>query len=297
MLVDLVQVLTADTVRLDGAWHLPAADAIANRQGRCDAAVLVHGTGANFYGSSLLERLAGWLAEAGVAALRVNTRGHDLMSTAHATLGPRRQGAAYELVDDARYDLEAWVRHARERGHERVLLVGHSLGAMKSIYCLAHREQPPGLEPVCGLVAVSPPRLSYTRFATSSRASEFLADFSRADQLVRDGQGETLIPIRFPMPYQVSAQGYVDKYGPTERYNVLKLVDRLPCPALFTYGDQELRGNPAFEGLADELEALDPQRKRWRVDVLAGADHFYAGAQQDLWCRVERWLRSTAAES
>lgn len=294
MIVDLVHTLTADGLRLDGALHAPSRDEVA-RPLDGDAVVLVHGTGANFYGSSLLERLAEKLAAAGLAALRVNTRGHDLMSTAHGTLGPRRQGAAAELVDDCRYDLAAWVGFLRERGWPRVTLLGHSLGALKSVYALAEREGRPPLPPVERLVAISPPRLSYARFAAGARAEEFLRDYQAAARLVESGAGDELLPIRFPIPYAITAQGYVDKYGPAERYNLLSFVERVPVPTLFTFGEQELRGNVAFAGLADELEALDPERGRWRVDVLAGADHFYAGAQSDLWARIERWWRATPA--
>lgn len=172
-------------------------------------------------------------------------------------------------------------------------LLGHSLGALKSVYALSQAEGRPPLPPVERLIAISPPRLSYTRFTAGARAEEFLRDFQAAARLVENGAGEELLAIRFPIPYAITARGYVDKYGPSERYNLLTFVERLPVPSLFTFGEQELRGNVAFAGLAEELEALDPPRSRWRVDVLPGADHFYAGAQNDLWARIERWWRAT----
>src|SRR5947209_11384274 len=78
MLCDLVQTTTRDGVRLDGVYQAPAARASLP----VDAFVLVHGTGGNFYSSTLLDALAAMLLDQGVGALRVNTRGHDLISTA-----------------------------------------------------------------------------------------------------------------------------------------------------------------------------------------------------------------------
>lgn len=283
MLVDLVRVTTRDGVRLDGAlW--PAA---APPQVDVDAVVLVHGTGSNFYGSTLTEFLGQRFGELGVAALSINTRGHDLLSTAATSDGPSRQGAAYEIVDDCRHDLAAWIDMLVARGLTRVGLVGHSLGALKSVYFLAHE----GHAAVRWVVAVSPPRLSAEHFLASPKRESFAADLAEAEAHLAAGRASRLMDIRFPLPYSISAAGFVDKYGPAERYNVLRFVDRLPCPALFTYGGQELQSNVAFQGLAAELEALDPQRQRWAVETVADADHFYSAARDGLWSRIGRWLK------
>ena len=53
-----------------------------------DAAIVVHGTGSNFYTSSIGEGLAPKLLADGLAVLRINTRGHDVISNA-ATLQGR----------------------------------------------------------------------------------------------------------------------------------------------------------------------------------------------------------------
>ena len=55
MLLDLVQITTRDGVRLDGAWQLPAPG-IASAW-PVDGVCLVHGTGGNFYSSTLFDAL------------------------------------------------------------------------------------------------------------------------------------------------------------------------------------------------------------------------------------------------
>src|SRR3954468_10648220 len=132
MLVELVQVTTRDGVRLDGMFQAPG-DSTSPRP-PVDAVCFVHGTGGNFYSSTLFDSLAGRLLEWGCGVLRVNTRGHDGISTAVTDRGGRRLGAAYEVVDDCRHDLAAWVEWLRQTAGPRVGLVGHSLGAVKALY-------------------------------------------------------------------------------------------------------------------------------------------------------------------
>src|SRR5581483_8916205 len=119
---------------------------------------LVHGTGGNFYSSTLFDTLAERLLSLGCGVLRVNTRGHDGISTAITQRGGRRLGAAYEIVDDCRHDIAAWVSWLVQAAGPRVGLIGHSLGAIKCLYALVNDPQPA----VARLVAISPPCLSYS---------------------------------------------------------------------------------------------------------------------------------------
>src|SRR5207249_11282962 len=127
-----------------------------------DAFCCVHGTGGNFYSSTLFDTLAERFLELGCAVLRVNTRGHDGISNAVTARGGRRLGAAYEVMDECRHDLAAWIDWLKERVGPRVGVIGHSLGAVKCLYALAHD---PGLQ-VVAAVGISPPRLSYSWFCS-----------------------------------------------------------------------------------------------------------------------------------
>src|SRR5205823_5319742 len=154
-----------------------------------------------------------------------NTRGHDGISTASTDRGGRRQGAAYEVADECRHDLRAWLDWLRQRGGPRVGLLGHSFGAVKCLYALTHE---PDATCAC-VVALSPPRLSYSTFCTSAHATTFLETFQRAEALVQQGQPNSLMEVTLPLPYVISAAGYVEKYGPDERCNFLRFVAQVPC--------------------------------------------------------------------
>ncbi|OAI50602.1 hypothetical protein AYO44_17650 [Planctomycetaceae bacterium SCGC AG-212-F19] len=286
MLVDLVQTTTRDGLRLDGMLQIPTISSQIGVDGFC----LVHGTGGNFYSSTLFDAVAARLLDLGCAVLRVNTRGHDGISTAVATQGGRRLGAAFEVVDDCRHDLAAWLDLLRTRAGSRVGLIGHSLGAVKCLYALAHE---PLLAPAC-VVAISPPRLSYSWFCASSAAAEFLAIYHEAQRLVEAGQPAALLDVKFPLPFAISAAGYVEKYGPDERYNYLPLLRSLACPTLVTLGEVEMSNNVAFRDSTQAIAEVRPQPAHLAVELIAGADHFYTGVRADLVARLEGWLRTSA---
>ncbi len=280
MLVDLVQVTTRDGVRLDGMLQTSTATKAWPLDGLC----FIHGTGGNFYGSTLFDAIGTHCLERGCAVLRVNTRGHDGISNAVTTKGGRRLGAAYEIVDDCRHDLAAWIDFLKERVGPRVGLVGHSLGAVKAIYALAHEAS---MDVVCA-VAVSPPRLSYSWFCQSPEGATFLVAYQRAEQLVQAGLPNTLIEVQLPLPFAITAAGYVEKYGPDERYNYLSLVKSVRCPMLITLGAIEAAGNMAFRGAADAIGEL--RRANISVVTIADADHFYTNARRELIAELGRWI-------
>jgi pimeloyl-ACP methyl ester carboxylesterase len=120
----------------------------------------VHGTGSNFYSGHLFDNLSPKLVAARLPVLRVNTRGNDVISTAATMEGPRRVGSSLERVDDCRHDVLAWLEFLAQRGFAKIAVVGHSLGAIKVIHTLAHTHHPAAAR----LVAISPPRLSYSHF-------------------------------------------------------------------------------------------------------------------------------------
>ncbi len=287
MLVNLVQTTTRDGVRLDGTLQRPADQAGLGLG--VDGVCLVHGTGGNFYSSTLFDSLAERLLGLGCAVLRVNTRGHDGISTAMTARGGRRLGAAYEALDECRHDLAAWTDWLREQTGPRVVLVGHSSGAVKCLYALAQEPQ----IGAAGVIAISPPRLSYSWFCASPEGAGFLEGYAEAERQVTAGQPGALLEVKLPLPMVITAAGYLEKYGPDERYNYVQLVRGLPCPALVTFGAIEAEHSMAFRGAAEALAELGRPPDRLAVETIPGADHFYTDRRGELAERVGAWLRGT----
>jgi pimeloyl-ACP methyl ester carboxylesterase len=284
MFVDLVHTTTRDGVRLEGMLQI----ADAPKAWPIDGVCLVHGTGGNFYGSTLFDALGAHCLSRGCSVLRVNTRGHDGISNAVTSKGGRRLGAAYEVVDDCRHDLVAWIDLLKARVGPRVALMGHSLGAVKTIYALAHERE---LTLSCA-IAISPPRLSYSWFCQSADGPKFLETYQNADELVQTGKPAALLDVTLPLPFVITAAGYVEKYGPDERYNFLKVLNGVDMPTLIPFGAIECANNVAFRDAPSAIAEL--RRSNVIVAVIADADHFYTNARPALIHLLDRWLSSQA---
>jgi pimeloyl-ACP methyl ester carboxylesterase len=293
MHVELVRTVTRDGLRLDGALASPPDSRPPSPGSLPTAAILLHGVAANYYTSSTFEPLIPKLQSLGIAALSVNTRGHD--SVFGASLGNvrRRFGSAYEIVDDCRLDVAAWIEFLKTRGYQRVVLIGHSLGAVKAVYAQAKEDFPD----VAALIAVSAPRLSYSAFMNASDSTPFWDSMHTAEKLAKSGKPEELFTSQYPYPLLITAAAYIDKYGPAEQYNILKFAADLTCPALFTYGTKELaNGGIPFTGMPAALTGL-PNGMNREIRIIEGADHVYTATSERLADDVFAWLRQCGIPS
>jgi pimeloyl-ACP methyl ester carboxylesterase len=285
MTVELVRTVAADGVRLVGMLREPAPGIDARLP--VDAVIMHHGVGGNFYNEHFHDRMADALLAQGCAVLRVNNRGHDLAYNSPAG----RLGAAFELVDDCRHDWTAWIDLAAARGYRRIGLWGHSLGAVKTIYFLAAQ----GDARVTRAIASSPPRFSYAAYAARPDRAAFLADYERARQMIDAGAPDDLLAVDIPTTVVLTARTYVDKYGPDERYDILKHLPNVATPLLVTIGGAEGARPDSpdrfpFGGLAEQVAALSDRVPSLTFALIPGADHFYTGTTDALWTAAAGWL-------
>lgn len=284
---EIVTATTSDHLRLHGFFRRATKPPrVSLNKGSIDSVVLIHGLAGNFYGSRLLNHVAETLLELGVSVVQINTRGHEMVNTLSWSGRARSVGAALEDVDHCRYDLHAWVDFLKKAGFSNIMLCGHSLGAIKSLYTQAHQPHPA----VKSIIALSATRLSYQKLIESSDGDAFRQTIEECKRLLVEGQGRS--PIEVPVPFRtwMTPQCYLDKYGPAERFNWLRFIDHVNIPTLMLFGEKELAENPAFTGLTEELEDL---KRRWNsltIDIIPGADHFYTSRFADADEPIVRWL-------
>lgn len=284
---ELVFTTTKDFVRLHGLYHAAGGRLETSSEvGSVDAAVLLHGLGGNFYSSRLLIHFAQTLTKLGISVVIVNTRGHDMINTSTWGGRSRSVGAALENVGDAKFDVEAWAQYLVDRGHSNILVFGHSLGAIKTLFAQAYQPHPK----VKSIIGLSATRLSYNKLIDSPRGEHFQSTYKQCHQLVQQGAGETPIHVTFPYPTWMTPQCYVDKYGPDETYNWMKFIDRIDIPALLIFGQKELDDDPAFDGVRDELTKLKEGWNSLTIQEIPEADHFYTSQFSAVDDVMTRWL-------
>lgn len=282
MQVELLSVRTDDGCLLDAAYWPAANEAPA----LADALVLIHGAGGNGF-SPTQRALAEGLALAGVAVLTLSTRGHDVVSrTAHPDV-PRLGGVAFEDLDEAPLDLAGGVRLLAERGHRRIGLTGHSLGAVKAVLTAAASD------PAC-LIALSPPRFAHASLLAAANGGQFRKDFAEAQRLVNAGQASALLRVQAPIPTLFAADQYVKKYGPDDRYDLVRLLPQAQCPTLLLIGSLEAHDGGAVSATAAAAPDLAGRCPQLSVVEIAGADHVYTGHIPRVVEAVAGWLHVPA---
>jgi pimeloyl-ACP methyl ester carboxylesterase len=283
MHIELVATQTRDDVRLDG--YLRTAGQPSSQLG-VDLVICHHGVGGNFYTPSFFDRVGEQLEASGAATLRVNNRGHDQAYQ----LGPRRLGAAYEVLDDSRHDFSAWLDFAQQRGYRRIALWGHSLGAVKTVYFQSQVRDP---RVVCA-IASSPPRFVHAVYRTSEHGERFANDIARAQLAIDAGDPERIIEALIPQNRPFSARTYVDKYGPNARFDYFQYLSGTPRPLLLTLGGQE-RGDISFAPLAERGPSMHAEWPHVSYALIDNADHMYTHTTPQLWNAVRTWLEHVAA--
>ncbi len=280
MRCQLIQVQTQDRVSLNGAFFRSSAD----RQSKIDAAIVVHGLAGNFYTSRLQTMLRRGLLQIGIDVLQANTRGHDFVNLTQVADRSCHWGAAFEIVDQCRDDIQAWVRFLAARQYQRVALVGHSLGAIKSIYAQAYQPQ----ERVVAIAAVSASRLNYEAFLQSARGEQFRHWIGLAQERIAAEQADQLMHVDFPFDTLISAGAYLEKYGPENRYDWTRYLSRISVPVLMMFGETETQTNEAFRGVLGLIESLELTNVA--TTVVNGANHFYSRRRKRTTSAVCQWL-------
>ncbi len=271
---ELLSFVTSDQETLHGLLFRAAASAHPDV-----ALVMIHGVAMSFY-TGPLPVFAEALAGRGHHAFSINCRGHDWIARGGDLTAFR--GATYENFEDCVLDVDAAIDRLKQEGYTRFVLVGHSLGSVKSLYYQGTRRR----DDVVGVISCSAPKQFYS--ARVGEDPEFEARMASAESRVAEGQGE-----EFLWAPASGATGlftyrtYVSKYGRHETNDVRPHAARLGCPLLVTAGEIEAA---YFREYAHELnEAAGPGH--CTCIIVPGANHFYAGCEAFMIDALDGWLK------
>jgi len=159
----------------------------------------------------------------------INTRGHDWI----ARVGNLTKfgGSAYENLEDCLLDFDGALDYLHKQGYRRFVLVGHSLGAIKSIIYQGTRQR----ADVVSIVSCSAPKQFYSERV--SRQPGFRETIEKAETMVAEGRGEELLSIAVgATPGIFSARTHLDKYCRDDRNDCRPYAKRIGCPLLAIVG-------------------------------------------------------------
>ena len=118
----------------------------------------------------------------------------------------------------------------------------------------------------------------------------FRQTIQRCEGLIAEDRGLDPIQVPFPVPTWMTPQCYLDKYGPAEKFNWMRFIDSVSIPTLLLFGEKELRDDPVFVGVAEELELLKRGWNPLTIETIPDADHFYTSKFAEVDEALTRWL-------
>src|SRR5262245_26062829 len=174
----LLSFKTSDKETLHGLLFAP-------RQRSSDLALLmIHGVAMNFY-LPPLPTFGEALAERGYHCFVINTRGHDWISRAGNLT--KFGGAAYETFEESGMDFDAALERLSGLDYKRFILVGHSLGCVKSLLYQGSRQR----KDVIGVISCSCPRQFYS--ARAEGQPDFTQLMDKAETMVAQNKGDEFL--------------------------------------------------------------------------------------------------------
>jgi len=249
------------------------------RQRKSELALLmVHGVAMNFY-LPPLPTLGQALADLGYHCFVINTRGHDWIARAGNLT--KFGGAAYETFEQSALDFDGALGFLAELGYRRFILVGHSLGCVKSLLYQGSRQR----NDVIGVISCSCPRQFYS--ARAEEQPEFKALMAKAEALTAANKGDEFLWAWTSGSIGIfTARTYVAKYGPHEINDVRRDAGRLGSPHLIIVGGAE---HPFFPRYAQELAAAGGASATYKI--VPGANHFYTKHEPEVVEILADWLK------
>lgn len=228
--------------------------------------LMVHGTLAHA-DMEIMTAFREVLAEEGWGALAVSL---SYGETARSGMYPCESLHGH-LASEAGAEIAAWLAWLKRRGAERIVLLGHSRGALQVAEYAAGRPLPG----VAAIILVAPPLAEPASMAAGYEARYGVAldgVLAKAREAVAAGQPDA--PLEVPgflhcPDARVTAESFLSYYGPEAPGNLTALIARSPVPVLVIAGSEDAvsPGLPA---------AIRPSETPLvRVVEVAGADHFF----------------------
>lgn len=256
-----------------------------------------HGLAGNFYENKFVHTFIAEAPKYKVSFLTVNSRAHDHFSDAHlhGRMSPIRRGATHTTMAEISSDLVSWLSFASQSGFDRIVIQGHSAGAVAVARLLLQKN---AVYPhLIGAVFASPTDMVGLQVTTHG-ATGYRQLLTIAHNFVNSQQPQHLMPEHALSGYRFDASTYIDLFaagGPADIFDYrcpkrLRILRKLGRPALFFFGGgDEVCSVPCVSAL-NSIKVQLGHGHPCICHLVPGAPHSYRGYEYAVTDLVLTWL-------
>ena len=129
----------------------------------------------------------------------------------------------------------------------------------------------------------------------SEDAEEFTANITIARQLISTGEPQALLRVDHPIPQLFSANSFLDKHGPEEKYNLINHAHKIIVPMLTLNGSLETHSR--LRNMAQDLAAAAINSPKVETMMVEGGEHSLVNRTPEASDAVLKWLAALTPES
>ncbi|MEH7302097.1 alpha/beta hydrolase [Neobacillus drentensis] len=284
--IDFIYDWTKDGLRLQGIhWE-------EKTMGTC--VLFIHGTSGNIIENYFAHTLGRELSNNGYGFFYGHNRGYSHINDIKNNQGNHsRIGARYEKFSECLYDIDLWVNKIIELGYEKIIIMGHSLGANKTIYYNSKEQN----QNIVGLILGSPPDLVGLTKLKDQFRNEMINE--ARDNLKKNEPNKILSHLHEGW-FEVSSETYLefsidgcaaDNLPILRNPDRFEELDKIKVPILAFMGDtDEVNINSPEEDLL-LLKTKATNCPDFQYKILDGANHNYIDKEKELSDLVVSWIK------
>lgn len=246
------------------------------------------------------EIIAKKVADKGYDYLAYNNRGREVVTMIHKLVDGKmkrvKAGTAYEDVTESYFDIKSVIMFCIENGYTEIILQGHSLGTIKTIYTYNRLkdEENEILEYIKGVILISMPDIpELVKYSLKDNYEKVL---KLAEEKEAEGKTDEFMPDDvFICPVSVRNFLY---YLRDEEINFIQLsnkeydfkeINNIEAKLLILWGND---GELIIQKAEDLVEFMKSKIKNQdvEIDYIDGANHSYVGKEEELANRIYQFL-------
>lgn len=255
------------------------------------ALIHIHGWVGNFYENKFIDYVAKETVLRGFSFLTFNNRGAGIINDFIKRKGSKvdyvRIGGSLEEFEDCIFDIKAAVDFLSEKGYEKIILQGHSLGCQKAtFYKYKTRDKR-----VNGLILLAP--VDDIGFTKKQLKSKYKKSLGIVKEMIKNGKRYKPVPKWMAFYPLLNAKMFLNIADPEsssgrifDYLGKLKEIKNVNCPILAVFGSKD-----EYQSDSDEkLEILKKNVKDCDIKLVKNARHGFVGFEEKLSGLIGNWL-------